>query len=382
MRIAFFMTTTLQYGGGFEKYLIRTAEMLNSVENFQIDIITMDKNYSNKIKKLLRFYYFKEIHLNDDRITYKEIEEEFLTGKYYQCSSILELKMKLNQYDLIYSKNEVLEAFILKFLIGYNKIPSIIFSCGTPLYYPYTKNITDKIHNLLYTTFLYRWLTSGVKSFHVKNSTDEKIVHKLFPQKTVTKIKIPNYIPEETDAIIDKKINNLDVSKFNITWVGRLTEQKGVTRLVSLINKIDKKDFKNQINWNIAGDGEMIEVIKNTCNLHKNVFFFNQLSLGNVFHLLRKSNLFISTSLWESFGQNVLEAQTVGLPVFSYDIPGPNEIIIQNETGLLLNSEEDFVLEIERILKDNKFNKEKIISITERRFGREEFIEKMKLLFL
>ena len=48
------------------------------------------------------------------------------------------------------------------------------------------------------------------------------------------------------------------------------------------------------------------------------------------------------TSYLETFGYNALEPQSFGLPVVSFDIAGPRDIVVNNNTGYLVRDEETF----------------------------------------
>jgi len=52
-----------------------------------------------------------------------------------------------------------------------------------------------------------------------------------------------------------------------------------------------------------------------------------------------------------------LEAQAVGLPVIAFDIPGPNDIVDNNKTGFLVNSEEEFVKKILFLIENRHYLK-------------------------
>ena len=374
MKIAFYTTTILEFGGGFEKYLIETAKNLSEFDDVQIDIITTNDKFTLKINILFSLYFLKKF---DKSAYYKEslnvIKQKLERANYYKIDTFKNLQKKLNKYDIIYSKNEIPEAFIFKFLIGYKNLPPIIFGCHTPIYYPTTKSVQSKLHNILYNGFVYKFLASGIKIFHTINSSDEKRLKRLFSKKEIIKICNPFDFNEFIQKAEKYKFDfNFDKTKFNVLWTGRLTEQKGTDDLIEIINKINKTKYKNKIIWNIAGDGEDKQKILDLKEKWDNVNYFGYIENNYVASIYKENDLFISTSKWEGFPYNLLEAQSFGLPVISYNISGCNDIIENNKNGFLVDNLEEFKEKILFFIKGNKleidiarfikskFNKDKI----------------------
>lgn len=337
------MTTILEHGGGFEKYLIETAKSFAEFPNVKADVVTMDDDFTYKIINLLSFYYLKKIKkksLYNEPL--KAIKQRLGKANYYKCRNLKKLKQKLNEYDVIYSKNEILEAFIFKFLLGYKNLPPIIFGVHTPHFYPQTESLQSKMHNFLYGTKIYNFLTSGISTFHVINSGDEKRLKKQLGERKIKKI----YNPFDFDHF---KINankykynfKFDNNKFNIIWLGRLTEQKGVRDLVRIIDQLNPA-IKGRVIWNIIGEGAEKDKIIRLKEKWKDINYFGHVENKYIPSIMEKNNLFISTSKWEAFPYTLIEAQTMNLPVISYNIPGPQDIIKNNYNGFLVKNIEDF----------------------------------------
>jgi len=352
MKIAFYMTTILEHGGGIENYLIEVARNLSASNNIEIDIITMDNKFTLKIISMLSLFYCRKI---DKNLVFKEslekIKQRLGKARYYKCNSFKELEIKLNEYEVIYSKGELLEAFVFKFIIRYRRLPPIIFCCGTPIYYQITKSIQSKLHNIFYNSFVYKFLASGVKIFHVKNSIDEVKLIKLFPTKKIYKIYNPHDVDRYIQTAEKHEFNfNWDRDKYNVFWAGRLVEQKGVDELIKIIDEINRMEYKDKIVWNVAGDGiEKLKILA-LCNRWDNVNYFGHVANNYMPSIYKNNNLFISTSKWEGCPNNIQEAQAMNLPVISYDISGCNDIIRNNENGILVEDINSFVAEIKNFV--------------------------------
>jgi len=387
MKIAYYATTILETGGGLEKYLIESAKNMSSLfKNVDADVITMDNHFTDRIVKMLEFFYLREISKKQIRKeNLEDIKKKLGAASYYKMDTLDNLREKLNSYDIIYSKNEILEAFILKFLIGYDKLPPVIFGCHTPLCYPLATSLQSKLHNFLYGSFVYKYLASGVKIFHVTNTFDELYVQKLFPDKKISKIYNPLHVDEL--AKLSKQyryLSNWNKSKVNILWVGRLTEQKGIPELLWIITELNTRGYKDKIIFNIVGDGDakLRKEILKFKDKWNNVNYFSYIQYKYLPSFYRNNDLFISTSRWESFGLVLIEAQAFGVPIISFDIYGPRDIVQNNKTGFLVEDRSDYVKKIIKIIdKQSVFQKTYIIRSIQGRFEEKVIYKELKALF-
>jgi glycosyltransferase involved in cell wall biosynthesis len=390
MKVAFFTVFFLEHGGGLGKYFIETASNLSKTPPIKADVITMDDRFTMNIMKMTHVFYMSFVLKMDMRLVYKESTESIRRGLgsacYFKVGSIASLKKKLQEYDLIYSKNEVLEAFILKFLVGYKNLPPVIFGCHTPFYYPQTISLQSKLHNFLYNSFVYRFLTSDVKAFHVTNTFDENNLRKLFPNKKITKIYLPLNLAELT-KLSKKFVFNFKWSKkkFNILWAGRLAEGKGIPELLWIIDYLNNNGFRDKVVFNIAGDGSKIlrESINQTAKKWNNVNYFGSVEYKYMPSIYSNNDLFICTSRWETFSYSVLEAQAYGLPAIAFDIPGPRDIIESSKTGFLVVDENEFVEKIMKTLMNRKFFKSEIIKkVTRDKFNPKKIYKQLREMLL
>jgi glycosyltransferase involved in cell wall biosynthesis len=70
--------------------------------------------------------------------------------------------------------------------------------------------------------------------------------------------------------------------------------------------------------------------------------------------ILNAADIFVSTATAESFGQSLLEASACAVPVVSFDVGGVGDVVVDNETGILVRepSVEDLLQAIDRLVAD------------------------------
>jgi glycosyltransferase involved in cell wall biosynthesis len=128
-----------------------------------------------------------------------------------------------------------------------------------------------------------------------------------------------------------------------IVSVGRLTKQKGYPYLINAF-AIAGRSLPCRLM--IIGEGEdkdrLIEMV-NALGIHRNVEFLG--FQENPFKYMARSSLFVLSSLYEGFGNVIVEAMALGLPVISTDCPsGPAEIIDDKKNGILVPVQNEQVL--------------------------------------
>lgn len=116
---------------------------------------------------------------------------------------------------------------------------------------------------------------------------------------------------------------------------GSLTRQKGYPYLLEAFRDIrDQRDVKL---W-ILGEGDKREEIEEqirALSLEEDVMLLG--FRENPFKFMAAADVFVLSSLWEGFGNVIVEAMACGAPVVATDCPyGPGEIISHEENGLLV----------------------------------------------
>ncbi len=126
---------------------------------------------------------------------------------------------------------------------------------------------------------------------------------------------------------IDKHFFNIDNDNIILTCVASLTIQKNHISLIKAMKDVDKK-----VHLFLIGDGPLKE------DLVKEV---EELKLGDRIHfmgicenvksILKGSDIFILTSIWEGFGLVAVEAAACNLPLILSDVSGLNSLFDKNK---------------------------------------------------
>lgn len=137
-------------------------------------------------------------------------------------------------------------------------------------------------------------------------------------------------IKKSRALICDESIKDFIDGKRVIVNIGRLETQKNQELLIKAFSKIN--DSKNEFVLLIIGSGRLEEHLKSVaeeCKLTAKIMFTPYMS--NPFPLLKKAFAFVLSSDYEGWGNVLMEAMALGVPVISRDcLSGPREIIAGN----------------------------------------------------
>ncbi|MEC8440085.1 MAG: glycosyltransferase, partial [Chloroflexota bacterium] len=145
------------------------------------------------------------------------------------------------------------------------------------------------------------------------------------------------YNPAADEKIIDLSqeiTDDYSFKNYTIVNIGRLTKQKDHLTLLKAFKIVIKKAKCNLI---IIGEGSEKENIENYI---RNNDLGNYVKLlgykSNPWKYLSRSNLFVLSSIWEGFGNVIVESMLLGIPVISTRCKsGPAEILDNGKYGKL-----------------------------------------------
>ena len=149
---------------------------------------------------------------------------------------------------------------------------------------------------------------------------------------------------------------------FTILSMGRLIFEKGFDILVKAFAQLKRSYPNSQLI--ILGEGNERNKLENLIkdlNLEDSIHIPGRLK--DPFQTLKNADVFVLPSRTEGFGNVLIEAMACGVPVISTNCPGgPREIIMDGETGILVETENaDHLTNAIKDLLDNA-NKRKFLA--------------------
>lgn len=138
----------------------------------------------------------------------------------------------------------------------------------------------------------------------------------------------------------ENKINHeFRYSPNQLVLLGRIIPFKGHMLALEALAEVRKTTPEFKLIIIGHGDEDLIDKLKRFIkenNLTENVEFLGYKS--NVYDFLVNSEIMLVPSIAEGFGLVFLEAMNAGLPIIGFNVPATNEIVKQNETGILIDA--------------------------------------------
>ena len=159
----------------------------------------------------------------------------------------------------------------------------------------------------------------------------------------------------EVDSIRPQLCEQLGVSASAkiVTMVGRLTPSKNYPMLLRLAKRAKEEGFN--IHFLIVGHGaqenELKELAK-TLNVEQVVHFLGL--RHDIPAILKSSDIFCYTTLFEGFPNALLEAMAARLPIITTDFDGVQELITDGQSGKVIEIDDlDACMEVINFYLDN-----------------------------
>ena len=204
--------------------------------------------------------------------------------------------MSKEAFDIVHGFN-VPSAYAMRYTKGTKKVLSIHGVFSEQVNTLHSKSISSIAQSA----------ESKVLTWPDKLTTDSKATQKLYKEKLNVDFE---YLPSPLDTKMFEKIGSVEKIPNQIAFVGRDSHEKGIDIL---------KDAESEIN----GD----------------VVYCTDRSWEEAMHIIKSSSIVVVPSRMESLPTTVKEAFYLNVPVIGTDVGGIPELIINNETGLLIPPE-------------------------------------------
>jgi len=300
-----FLVHDIHYGGGGERVTTNLANYF--VENgYFVKIVSVSP--SNKtniydINKKISIEYL-DINLNTGSKIIKKIFSVFKVISHFNKYKSTIIVLGIGNYP----------SLLLSFLPKRTNIKTI--GCQH-LAFSGIKNIWAILRKIFF-----RRLDSVVSLTNIDLSKFKKLNN--------NSIVIPNSI-----LLVSEKIAPLKNKQ--ILFIGRMVSDKGYDLLINVLKKVNK--IHPDWNFRIIGDGPLKNNILKEIELSG---LKEKVSLlpttDSIIEEYLNSSIYLMTSRTEGLPMVLLEAQSCGLPIVSFDCEtGPSEIVVDNENGFLIN---------------------------------------------
>lgn len=153
-------------------------------------------------------------------------------------------------------------------------------------------------------------------------------------------------IPNGVDIKKFKPLSEKRTDIINILYVGRLIRRKGLKYLIQSMPTVISKT-RIMLKLTIIGDGpirEKLETMVKKLIVEHVIDFQGFVSEKKLVERYQKADIFVLPSLFEGFGNVITEAMASGLPVIATRVGAIPEIVIDGETGFLVQSKDSVSL--------------------------------------
>ncbi len=310
--------------GGIETSIVSQANILS--EKYEVNLVALYKKDEHKhsLKGDVNVIYLTNVYPNK-----KELLLSIQSKNSYKI-----LQEVFKSLKVLYKKHTAFNKYLLNTEAGFI-ISSRMF-------------ITDKLnkHGPQNAVKIAEEHTYNVSDkYMAKYNKMNQINHLITVSKHMKKIysdKITNinikYIPNSLD-VMPKEQETSKLNKYNLIAIGRLEPEKSFMDLIELF-KILKLKNKNY-HLDLFGDGSerpQIEEKISEYNLSKYITLHGFQDRKTISNYLKKSSMYVMTSLEESFGIVLLEAMSFGVPCIAFDSAVGATEIINKSNGFLIKN--------------------------------------------
>jgi len=287
------------------------------------------------------------------------------------------------------------------------KNPALYYCAGSAHWVPLVKDvILLGIVGRLYRKRIVHYHSGGLPEWFEHNKIAALLGHIAYGGVTKAlalthAVRVPCFsktklciVPNGLDVNGDIEVNKSDFEGITFLYVGSLRESKGIGIIIEAAKELKKRDLKQDWRIRLVGDwASKEEQTKwsdkvSTFKLDSHISFPGRLTGDSKWNTFANADAFLFPSFYESENQPlvILEAMAMRLPIIASAWRGIPEIIIDNESGIIIQPRNSKALAgaMSRVMMQpellTKFA-ESARGIYEKQYTRTKFIKRMKEIF-
>lgn len=340
--IAIFSGYYLPHLGGVERYTYNLAKKL---KNMGYKIVIVTSRYDEELQEIEETEYAKIYRLP----TYKIVSGRYPINKpNKRCKELLKMVEAEGINSVIIQTRFWTTSYIGSKFVGKNNLPACLIEHGSTHF-----TVNNKILDFFgekYEHFLTNKEKKNVKDYYgVSKKCTEWLQHFKIDAKGVFYNSVDTSEIEQYEKFINKNQDNIV-----ITYTGRMIEEKGVLKLIDAFKKLSEK-YKN-LELNLAGEGPILEKIKEENKDVKNINILGKVSHEDVLKLLGKTSIFVNPSYFaEGLPTTILEAGMMECAVVATPMGGTAEILSSDDIGYICGFKTEEIQEkIEKLINNKQ----------------------------
>lgn len=218
------------------------------------------------------------------------------------------------------------------------------------------QNIINWVHSdyrvMNYSKHYIKTMTKTLSKFNMNVAVSKVAMESFKEIFKIENIKVIHNVlnVEDIKWKMEEPITKEEYDGIRLISVGRLHPQKSYDRLLNVAKRLNDEGYKFQLD--IIGDGilkENLKKQKEELNLN-NINFL--LEKSNPFPYVKRSDLFVLSSIYEGLPTVVYESLICGVPVISTRVAGVDEQL-DEKIGMIVDNDEDSLFKGLKLLFEN-----------------------------
>lgn len=141
--------------------------------------------------------------------------------------------------------------------------------------------------------------------------------------------------------------------------IGRFSEQKDQLTLIKAVQQLNHP----MVQLKLAGTGDQLSICEGFVSkfkLENTVVFCGLLNEAEISSLLDETTIYVHASFGETMPTSLMQAMACQLPVIGSDIPGINNLIVNEKDGILFEKSnvDQLTQQLKRLINDPELRHE------------------------